>query len=88
VEDEQLAVGEHRVDEPAQHGGPSRWPRFRGQLLEDGPGQFVQAQVQRDKDVLFGGEVVALAGIDLQVPAGSILGVLGPNGAGKPVTEL
>ena len=23
VEDEQLAVGEHRVDEPAQHGGPS-----------------------------------------------------------------
>ena len=29
------------------------------------------------------GETVALAGIDLQVPAGSILGVLGPNGAGK-----
>jgi ABC-type uncharacterized transport system ATPase subunit len=81
--------------------------------------------VQRDQDVLFGGEVVvdrglgeaerlgdlaqrglvealvnslmieaegltkrygsttALAGIDLQVPAGAILGVLGPNGAGK-----
>jgi ABC-type uncharacterized transport system ATPase subunit len=31
---------------------------------------------------------VALGGIDLQVPAGSILGMLGPNGAGKPVTEL
>ena len=29
------------------------------------------------------GQTVALAGIDLQVPAGSILGVLGPNGAGK-----
>jgi len=29
------------------------------------------------------GETVALAGIDLQVPAGQILGVLGPNGAGK-----
>src|ERR1700691_2833839 len=29
------------------------------------------------------GPTVALAGIDLQVPAGSILGVLGPNGAGK-----
>ncbi len=28
-------------------------------------------------------KTVALAGIDLQVPAGSILGVLGPNGAGK-----
>jgi daunorubicin resistance ABC transporter ATP-binding subunit len=29
------------------------------------------------------GETVALARIDLDVPAGSILGVLGPNGAGK-----
>jgi len=29
------------------------------------------------------GETVALAGIDLEVPAGSVLGVLGPNGAGK-----
>ena len=29
------------------------------------------------------GDVVALDGIDLDVPAGSILGVLGPNGAGK-----
>src|SRR6204780_3879111 len=29
------------------------------------------------------GPVTALAGIDLEVPAGSILGVLGPNGAGK-----
>jgi ABC-2 type transport system ATP-binding protein len=29
------------------------------------------------------GETTALAGIDLEVPAGTILGVLGPNGAGK-----
>src|SRR5579862_1200431 len=29
------------------------------------------------------GATVALAGIDLQVPAGSILSMLGPNGAGK-----
>jgi len=29
------------------------------------------------------GPTVALGGIDLQVPAGSILGMLGPNGAGK-----
>src|SRR5271156_5063868 len=29
------------------------------------------------------GSTVALDGIDLAVPAGSILGVLGPNGAGK-----
>jgi len=29
------------------------------------------------------GRTVALAGIDLEVPAGAILGMLGPNGAGK-----
>jgi daunorubicin resistance ABC transporter ATP-binding subunit len=29
------------------------------------------------------GQTVALDGIDLEVPAGAILGVLGPNGAGK-----
>src|ERR1700734_4049353 len=29
------------------------------------------------------GSTVALDGIDLEVPAGAILGVLGPNGAGK-----
>ena len=29
------------------------------------------------------GEVTALDGVDLAVPAGSVLGVLGPNGAGK-----
>src|SRR3989454_1359251 len=29
------------------------------------------------------GEVVALDGIDFQVPAGTIFGLLGPNGAGK-----
>jgi daunorubicin resistance ABC transporter ATP-binding subunit len=28
-------------------------------------------------------EVVALAGIDLEVPAGTVFGLLGPNGAGK-----
>jgi ABC-2 type transport system ATP-binding protein len=29
------------------------------------------------------GEVTALAGIDLAVPQGTVLGLLGPNGAGK-----
>ena len=29
------------------------------------------------------GDTIALAGIDLDVPAGRVLGVLGPNGAGK-----
>ncbi|UNT01389.1 ATP-binding cassette domain-containing protein [Streptomyces tubbatahanensis] len=32
------------------------------------------------------GDKVALAGVDLRVPAGSVLGLLGPNGAGKTTT--
>ncbi|MGZ6372984.1 MAG: ATP-binding cassette domain-containing protein [Candidatus Limnocylindria bacterium] len=32
------------------------------------------------------GEVVALAGLDLEVPEGSVFGFLGPNGAGKTTT--
>ena len=29
------------------------------------------------------GDVVALDGIDFEVPAGTVFGLLGPNGAGK-----
>ncbi len=32
------------------------------------------------------GEVTALDGLSLSVPAGTVLGVLGPNGAGKTTT--
>ena len=32
------------------------------------------------------GEVPALDGIDLNVPAGTVFGLLGPNGAGKTTT--
>lgn len=32
------------------------------------------------------GDVIALAGIDFEVPAGQILGFMGPNGAGKTTT--
>src|ERR671910_1380062 len=32
------------------------------------------------------GEIDALAGIDLSVPAGTVYGLLGPNGAGKTTT--
>ena len=31
----------------------------------------------------FPGDVIALAGLDLEVPEGAFLGLLGPNGAGK-----
>ena len=33
-----------------------------------------------------GGSIVALDGLDLEVPAGEFFGLLGPNGAGKTTT--
>src|ERR1700756_5366621 len=32
------------------------------------------------------GDVVAIDGVDLEVPVGTVLGLLGPNGAGKTTT--
>src|SRR5712692_9397480 len=32
------------------------------------------------------GEIVALQGLDLEIPAGEFFGLLGPNGAGKTTT--
>jgi len=44
---------------------------------------MVQAMIEAEGLTKRYGETQALAGIDLAVPAGTILGVLGPNGAGK-----
>lgn len=37
----------------------------------------------RDLGVTFGGRVVALDGVDLDLSGGEILGIIGPNGSGK-----
>jgi branched-chain amino acid transport system ATP-binding protein len=39
-----------------------------------------------DLQVAYGGNVLALHGVSLQVPRGSIVALLGPNGAGKSTT--
>ena len=47
--------------------------------LPDAPPAIVTERLMRR----YPGGVVALAGLDLTVPAGSVFGLLGPNGAGK-----
>lgn len=44
------------------------------------------AIIARDLRKTYGKDVVALDGLSLSVPAGTIFGVLGPNGAGKSTT--
>src|SRR3712207_4215495 len=46
-------------------------------------GQGVAHAIEAEGLVKHYGETVALAGVDLTVPQGTVLGVLGPNGAGK-----
>src|SRR3954468_4454354 len=46
-------------------------------MTMDKPAIYAEGLVKRF------GDVVALAGVDLSVPAGTVLGLLGPNGAGK-----
>src|SRR5258706_11008707 len=48
-----------------------------------GPGVETAALARVFKAGRGGGEIVALAGVDLRIERGEIFGLLGPNGAGK-----
>jgi ABC-2 type transport system ATP-binding protein len=50
------------------------------------PDQVIAASGLRHMHRGRGGEVLAVAGVDLEVVAGEIFGFLGPNGAGKTTT--
>jgi ABC-2 type transport system ATP-binding protein len=51
-------------------------------LYEEG-GEAVDYMIRMSGVVKRYGKVVALDGLDLEVPKGTVLGLLGPNGAGK-----
>jgi ABC-2 type transport system ATP-binding protein len=86
-----------RVPEPRawRRPGSGQWrrvspPAYRravgsGSLTgaEDEEEDEVEAVIDAQGLVKRYGEVVALDGLDLQVPQGTVLGLLGPNGAGK-----
>ena len=61
---------------PAEVGAPYRLPRESGSAARS-PAVLVEGLTKSY------GSVRALAGVDLEVAAGSVLGLLGPNGAGK-----
>jgi ABC-2 type transport system ATP-binding protein len=55
-----------------------------GEVGQSGPGPGVTGLAIEVRGLVKSyGKVQALAGVDLDVPTGSILGLLGPNGAGK-----
>jgi len=56
-------------------GGTQCWSNERG--------EWVSYMIKASGLVKRYGEVVALDGLDLEVPKGTVLGLLGPNGAGK-----
>jgi ABC-2 type transport system ATP-binding protein len=52
-------------------------------VIEDKGGEAVNNVIRASGLVKRYGKVVALDGLDLEVPKGTVLGLLGPNGAGK-----
>ena len=60
---------------PETRSGPRETPR-----PDDGPGYAIRAEGL----IRQFGEVRAVDGVDLRIPAGEHYGFLGPNGAGKP----
>lgn len=63
---------------------PSKLPRY-ARLVNDAPKNVYTGELAVEASGLTKhyGDVVALDGLDLSVPTGSVLGLLGPNGAGK-----
>lgn len=63
---------------------PSKSPRY-ARLVNDAPRNIYTGEFAVEASGLTKhyGDVVALDGLDLSVPTGSVLGLLGPNGAGK-----
>src|SRR3569833_3536255 len=78
------------MSSPAARGTVREPPKSMRELSAGGPSVLgmtnavlVEGLVKRF------GENTALAGVDLAVPAGTVLGLLGPNGAGKtPVVRI
>jgi ABC-2 type transport system ATP-binding protein len=52
-------------------------------VIQDKGGEAVNSVIRASGLVKRYGKVVALDGLDLEVPKGTVLGLLGPNGAGK-----
>ena len=63
---------------------PSKLPRY-AHFVNDAPKNIYTGEFAVEASGLTKhyGDVVALDGLDLSVPTGSVLGLLGPNGAGK-----
>src|SRR3954463_6363172 len=67
-----------------QRGRPESCHRERQEAA--GEGGTMSYAIRAEGLVKRFGDMDALNGVDLEVPAGKVVGVLGPNGAGKTTT--
>jgi len=78
-----MAVAAQMPSVPAPE---SRIATGRGSALDNVPGVSDDHAISARGLRKSYGKVRALAGVDLSVPAGTVMGLLGPNGAGKTTT--